>query len=87
MHLAFARTPTPRAQRFAPTPQAALPKLDVFPAPQPLTPQEQALVTYISRASAAKIQALIKKQNEPEQPLNISALRILPLEPPDEGNK
>jgi len=64
-----------------------LPKLDVFPAPQPLTREEQALVAYAARAPKPQLQALIAVQQRPEAPLNITAIQIPPLEDPNDGNK
>jgi hypothetical protein len=86
-HAANARILISRPRRHTPSlPPAPLPKLDVFPTPQPLTPQEQALVTYATRASSPQLQALVAAQKEVGKPLNIAAINIPPLESPDEGN-
>jgi hypothetical protein len=61
-----------------------LPKLDVFPTPQPLTPEEQALVQFAARAPAAERKALLEEQ--PDAPLTIAAIKIQPIELPELGN-
>lgn len=65
----------------------SLPKLDVFPTPQPLTPQEQALTAFAARAPAPKLQALLAAQNQSDAPLSIPHIPALAFGPPDEGNK
>jgi len=65
---------------------AALPKLDVFPTPQPMTPQEKALVASTARASKPQLLALVTAQQNPEGPVTIAAIQIPPLEPIDQGN-
>jgi hypothetical protein len=62
-----------------------LPKLGVFPTPQPLTPAEQALVTFASRATIAERKAFVEAQQQPDAPLNIAAIRIQPIELPKLG--
>jgi hypothetical protein len=62
-----------------------LPKLDVFPAPQPLTPAEQALIAYVAHAPNAERQSLVDAQKRLDAPLTIAALEIKPLEPPEPG--
>ncbi len=63
-----------------------LPKLDVFPTPQPLTPEEQALVQFAWRAPAAERKALLEEQEQPDAPLTIAAIKIQPIELPELGN-
>ena len=62
-----------------------LPKLGVFPAPQPLTPQEKELIAYVSRAPQAERQSLVEEQQRMDAPLSIAALEIQPLKPPEPG--
>jgi hypothetical protein len=62
-----------------------LPKLDVFPTPQPLTPQEQALVVVAAQTPEPELRALIEAEKQNGQPFPIAAAHIPPLEPPDEG--
>jgi hypothetical protein len=63
---------------------APLPKLDVFPTPQPPTAEEQALAAFISRASDSERKALIESQKQLQAPISIAAIRIPPLEPLDQ---
>ncbi|HEY2468740.1 MAG TPA: hypothetical protein VGI45_12990 [Terracidiphilus sp.] len=88
------RVPTP-PRRIRPRVQASdrvlsnaipRPKLDVFPAPQPLSTGEQALVSFVAQASEDDRKALIEDQKRVDEPLNISAIRIPPLQLP-EGNQ
>ena len=79
------RAPQPQIVSFAASP-APLPKLDVFPAPQPLTPEEQALFVFTRHATAAELQALIEAQKQDEQFL-LAANKSQPLVPPlPDGN-
>jgi hypothetical protein len=66
----------------SPTPPA---KLDVFPTPRPLNAQEQALVTVASRTPRPQRQSLLEATKTSDAPLSIAAIRIDPLEMPDEG--
>jgi len=92
--IARADTPAPISHRAKPAvsrtaPElrvAALPKLDVFPTPQPMTPQEKALVASTARASKPQLLALVTAQQNPEGPVTIAAIQIPPLEPIDQGN-
>jgi hypothetical protein len=61
---------------------AALPKLDVFPTPQPLTPEERALVVLAGSGPPSQREALIKSEQQPDAPLSIAALNIPPLAAP-----
>lgn len=64
---------------------APLPKLDVFPTPQPLTMQEQALVVVATQTPTPELRALIEAENQKGEPFPIAAAHIPPLEPPDPG--
>jgi hypothetical protein len=66
---------------------APLPKLDVFPSPQPLSPEERALLHYVARAPEPERKALIATQNQPVAPLAIAEIQIPPLEPLDKTDK
>lgn len=84
---AFVRTSSSRAAlHLASVPQtAALPKLDVFPTPQPLTPEEQALVAFVARAPEDERKAVVEAQQKMETPIGVAAIHIPPLESPDKG--
>jgi hypothetical protein len=64
---------------------APLPKLDVFPTPQPLSSQEEALVSFAAKAPERERESLIAAQQEEDAPLSIAAIEIKPLEPPAGG--
>ncbi len=74
------RPPTEITHRSAP-----LPKLDVFPTPQPLTPEEQALVAFATQVPQQQVEAVIEAQKQAGAPLTIAAIRIQPLEQPEQG--
>ena len=78
------RRAAPRPHRLATATAAQpLPKLDVFPTPTPLTPQERALAVYVARAPQAERQALAQSEQE-LNPLTVASMRVMPLETPDE---
>jgi len=59
-----------------------LPKRDVFPSPQPLSPGEQVLVDFAARAPKAEREAFVDAQKQADEPTAIAAIRILPLQIP-----
>jgi hypothetical protein len=61
-----------------------LPKLDVFPTPQPLTLEEQALVVFVARAPENERRAIADTQHL-EAPISVAAIHIPPLESPEKG--
>lgn len=63
------------------------PKLEVFPAPQPLSTQEQALVALATAPSDTARENFIASQRALNAPLQISAIEISPITMPNEGNK
>jgi len=63
-----------------------LPKLDVFPTPQPLTPAEKALLQFASSAPVSDDKPLIEAQRQVETPVTIVAIKIQPIELPVLGN-
>jgi hypothetical protein len=65
--------------------RAPLPKLDVFPTPQPLTPQEQALLAFAQQAPAGQVKALSAVQAEDEESFALASSHIPAFEPPAEG--
>lgn len=64
---------------------AARPKLDVFPRPQPLSPEEQALYAFATQVPEEQRQAVLAAQKGDDAPLNIAAIRIQPLDISDTG--
>lgn len=62
-----------------------LPKLDVFPTPTPLSPEERALVTVAETGPPSQREALIKSQQHSDAPLSIAELNIPPLAAPGAG--
>ena len=59
-----------------------LPKLEVFPTPTPLSPQERALEQFARTASPQVKRALFEDQEHPQGPAALAELKIRPL---DEG--
>lgn len=66
--------------------QVLRPKLDVFPTPQPLNAEEQAMSKFVAQSSDADRKALVEAQQRIDEPLKISAIRIAPIQSP-EGNQ
>jgi hypothetical protein len=56
-----------------------LPKLDVFPTPEPLSPEEQALVAFAARTPRSVQQQVIAAEQHVADPINIAELTIRPL--------
>jgi hypothetical protein len=68
------------------TAQAApLPKLDVFPTPQPMTPEERALTAVVTETPLHARPAVIDAESLDHQPIRIAEIQIPPLEPPTQG--
>jgi len=64
---------------------AAQPKLDVFPRPNPLSPEEQALYAFATQVPEEQRQAVLAAKQSDDAPLNIAAIRIQPLDISDTG--
>jgi hypothetical protein len=64
---------------------APVPKLDVFPTPQPLTAAERALVAFAVRAPESERQSFVGTQEQLQEPVSISAIEIQPIDSPDQG--
>jgi hypothetical protein len=56
-----------------------LPKLDVFPTPRPLTPQEEALVAFAQQGSPEVKKQVVEAQAHIGDPIAIAELEITPL--------
>jgi hypothetical protein len=84
-HTSLAHKPKAQARRTAPGALVAtLPKLDVFPTPQPLTPEEQALSVYAGRVPKPELEALARAQAQDEKPFPIATAHIPPIRQPDD---
>jgi hypothetical protein len=79
----------PGATETSPRMQAAeaRPKLDVFPTPQPLTPEEQVLVAAATDSSPVVQAALQTPQITGDAPLSIASLDIPPLAVSGDGHQ
>lgn len=86
---AMARSPLPEAKKtnavhsFAhqqsPAKLKALPRLAVFPTPRPLTPEEQALVTFAQHGPPAVQRAVLNDQQHWDDPIIVAGLSRQPL--------
>jgi hypothetical protein len=70
---------------YAAIPQQPLPRLEVFPTPASLSPQEQALAVLANRNLDNITQTVAKSQTQPVEPLRIATIQIPPLVPSDNG--
>ncbi len=80
-HRAHAKLSQP-AQVAATT---VLPKLDVFPAPQPLSAEERELALVANQAPMPLRKALIEAQNDDDLSPHFAVMHLPPLQSPDEG--
>lgn len=61
-----------------------LPKKELFPTPQPLSPELQALAQFVARAPEAQRRQLVDAQAKLDAPITIAPLQIAPLKESDE---
>jgi len=61
------------------------PKLDVFPAPQPLSEQEESLVRLATELPKAEREKFLSDERRLDTPLEISSIKISPITMPDVG--
>lgn len=61
-----------------------LPKLDVFPSPKPLYPEEEALAFFAQPGQAAATQQVLSAQKHLSDPIDIADLKIRPLQIEDD---
>ena len=54
---------------------AALPKLDIFPTPRPLTPEEQALAAFVRHGPAEVQRAVLEDQQHWDDPIIVAGLQ------------
>lgn len=71
-------------RRARPSP---LPKLAVFPSPQPLNAEETALVHLANKTTDEERKGIRDAQRKTAEPLHIAAISIPPIEPPAEGKE
>lgn len=64
-----------------------LPKLDIFPAPTPLSAEERALAGLVARSSAQERRELVAAQQQANAPIRISAITIPPIASPAEAKE
>ncbi len=72
------RSPLPRHLIAATTLPQPLPKLNVFPTPVPLTPQERALAAYVAQTPEAQRKALAQSERQPMLAI-VASFRAMPL--------
>jgi len=65
--------------------QVSLPKLDQFPAPQPLTTEEKALIALAEQQPDHADNLLTDQLAQPPEPLTVAAIKIAPIEMPSPG--
>ncbi|MGC2621527.1 MAG: hypothetical protein WA414_20960 [Acidobacteriaceae bacterium] len=76
---ALRRAPRRAEIRVAAAKPKELPKLDVFPSPEPLHPEEQALAFFARPSQAAFTQQVLEAQRHLSDPVDIADLKIRPL--------
>jgi len=86
---AIRRTPHPAspAGREVAAASAALPKLDVFPTPEPLSPQEQALVAFAQHGPPAVQRAVLEDQKHWDDPIIVADMQKPPQHPPSQQDQ
>lgn len=62
-----------------------LPKQDIFPTPVSLSPQEQALESFVNKSPEEAKRSITDTAKNAAEPIRIVALKIPPLSPPDHG--
>lgn len=72
------------ARHSRPESTSQQPKLDVFPTPRPLSPDEQALVAFATQTPEPQQQAVARVPSR-TAPLTIAAIQITPIEPARSG--
>jgi hypothetical protein len=87
LHPAAARPHRSAAPALAAS--APRPKLGVFPAPAPLSAEEQALARVVAQSSEEQRESFLRQQQQTGEPIRISSISIPPISisPPDEGKE
>ena len=76
-----------RAHRNDEARMRRLPKKELFPTPQPLSPEMQALAQFVARAPEAQRRQLIDAQAKLDAPITIAPLQIAPLKESSEDEQ
>lgn len=76
-----------KASRHAIRQVSAMPKLDIFPTPAPLSSEEKALIGLVAETPVAKRQDLTTKWLQADEPIHIADLSIPSINPPAEGKE
>lgn len=84
---ANARSSTRKAAPHTILRASAMPKLDIFPTPVPLSSEEKALVDFAAAASAAQRQDLTATWQPADEPIHIAEISIPSINPPAEGKE
>lgn len=82
-HRDLARAPSLQPHKLSVAKSVPPPKLDVFPTPEPLSPEEQALVAFATHVPPEERKAVLNEQQNDNAPLSIAAIKITPLALPD----
>jgi hypothetical protein len=69
-----------RSPHFAVVKSQPLPKLEVFPTPTPLSPQEEALAAFVKYGPPAVQRAVIEDQKHWDDPIIVADLREQPVQ-------
>jgi len=78
-------TVTHRSESIHVAERGKQPKLDVFPAPQPLSKKEQSLIDLAKHLPDAERQKLLTDRQSSQAPLEIASIKISPIKMPELG--
>jgi hypothetical protein len=81
------RSGTRKAARHPIIQASAMPKLDVFPTPTPLSGEEKALVDLVATTPAAQRKDLTAAWLHADEPIHIATISIPSINPPAEGKE
>jgi hypothetical protein len=79
------QSPHVRPSMMTAAKHASPPKLDQFPQPHALSPEEQALYVFATNTPEKQRQAVLEALRNDDAPLRVATLCIQPLEIPDTG--
>ena len=78
---------SPAATHIARAEAERLPKLDVFPTPEPLSAEERALMAFATQAPAAEKKRVMEEQQHLGDPIAIAEMEIRPLDGEETRNR